>query len=376
MRLKRRTTSFDHDVFDTMAPGVHRIMQQGLSLEQAMELAVPALQEVLDEAAPRIARDLTRRAPRLLRQHRRVNRGFERHLRKHWGKALDRFCAIVVCAEEVGHKLHGAHREAVAEEFDPVFEALIGLYARACRIAREVHHLLCGGFSFGALARSRTLHELAVITIVIADCGREENHADLANRFLQHATIARYTDAKQYQENCEALGREPLSDEDMASLEQWHDLLVEQYGRTYREQYGWATGVNGRSSAPRFRDLEELADLSHLRWHYRQQSHEVHADATGWETNVLEHDGTTYLTTDRVDFGLAEPAHLALVSLHQCAASLFAGAQGNIRTEDVLALKTLAHLVNDAGDVLVGIEEALLRTDERRRQRRFRRRGA
>ncbi len=188
--------------------------------------------------------------------------------------------------------------------------------------------------------------------------------------------VARYTDAKQYQENCEALGREPLSSEDMARLEQWHDLLVEQYGKTYRAQYGWATGVNGRSSAPTFRDLEELADLSHLRWHYRQQSHEVHADATGWETNVLEHDGTTYLTTDRVDFGLAEPAHLALVSLHQCAASLFAGTQGDVRTEDVLALKTLAHLVNDAGDVLVGVEEAVLRTDERRRQRRFRRRGA
>ncbi len=139
-----------------------------------MELAVPALQEALDEVVPRIARDLARRAPRMLRQHRRVNRGFERHLRKHWGKALDRFYAIVVCAEEVGHKLHGAHRKAVAEEFDPVFEALIGLYARACRIAREVHQLLSGGFSFGALARSRTLHELAVITIVIADYGREE----------------------------------------------------------------------------------------------------------------------------------------------------------------------------------------------------------
>jgi hypothetical protein len=375
MRLKRRTTNFDDDIFETMAPGVRRIMQQGLSLEQAMELAVPALHGVLDEFAPRIARDLIRREPRMLRQHRRINRGFERQLRKHWGKALDRFYAIVVCAEEVGHELHRAHRKAVAEEYDPVFEALIGLYARAGRIAREVHHLLSGGFSFGALARSRTLHELAVITIVIADYGREENHADLADRFLQHATIARYTDAKQYQENCEALGREPLSAEDIAFMEQQHDLLIERYGRAYREPYGWATGVDGRSSAPTFRDLERLVDLSHLRWHYRQQSHEVHADATGWEANVLEHNGTTYLTTDRVDFGLAEPAHLALVSLHQCAASLFGGTQGDVRTEDVLALKAMAHLVNDAGDVLVGAEEAMLRTDKRRKRRRSRRRS-
>jgi len=339
MRLQRRTTGFDDDVFDTMAPGVHRAMQQGLSLEKAMELAVPALHEALDGVAPRIAQDLVRRAPRMLRRHRRLNRGFERHFRKHWGKALDRFYAIVVCAEEVGHELHRGHREAAAEEDDPVFEALIGLYARACRIAREVHHLLSGGFPFGALARSRTLHELAVITIVIADYGREEEHADLADRFIQHAMIAHYTDAKQYQENCEALGREPLSAEDMARMEQEHDLLVERYGKTYKERYGWATGVDGRLSAPTFRDLEGLVDMSHLRWHYRQQSHEVHADATGWESNVLESGGRAYLTTDRVNFGLAEPAHLALVSLHQCAASLLAGIQGDFKTKDLLALK-------------------------------------
>jgi hypothetical protein len=191
MRLRRRTTGFDKDVFDTMAPGVQRLMQEGLSLEQAMELAVPALYEALDNIAPRIAQDLLRRAPRMLRQHGRLIRGFERRLRKHWGKALDRFYASVVCAEEVGHELHRVHREVAAEEDDdPVFEALIGLYARACRIARGVHHLLSGGFPFGALARSRTLHELAVITIVLADYGREEEHADLAERFLRHAMVA------------------------------------------------------------------------------------------------------------------------------------------------------------------------------------------
>ena len=100
-------------------------------------------------------------------------------------------------AEEIGHEIYGIHlKEADDEEFDPVFEALIGLYARACRVAREVHHLLSGGFPFGALARSRTLHELAVITIGIADYGRDEAHADLADRFLQHAWIARYSDAE------------------------------------------------------------------------------------------------------------------------------------------------------------------------------------
>lgn len=366
MRLRRRTTGLDDDIFNTMAPGVHRIMQEGVSLEHAMELAAPALHEALDEVAPRVARDLVRRAPRMLRQHGRLNRRFERRLRKHWGHALDRFYAIVVCAEEVGHELHRAHREGTAAEFDAVFEALIGLYARACRVAREVHHLLSGGFPLGALARSRTLHELAVITIVIADYGREKEHADLADRFLRHAWIARYRDALVYQESHETLGHEPLGDEDMARMQQQHDLLIAQYGAAYGKQYGWAVGLNGQSSPPDFKELERLADLSYVRWHYKQQSHEVHADASGWESNVLEHNGQAYLTTDRVHFGLAEPAHLALISLHQCAASTFGGAEGDIRTQDVLALKALAHLVNEAGDLLGRTEEAVLRADERR----------
>jgi hypothetical protein len=112
--------------------------------------------------------------------------------------------------------------------------------------------------------------------------------------------------------------------------QQQHDLLIEQYGSAYGKPYGWAIGLDGEPGAPSFRRLERLADLSHVRWHYTQQSHEMHADASGWESNVLEHNGQTYLTTDRVHFGLAEPAHLALISLHQCAASLFGGADGDI----------------------------------------------
>src|SRR5512132_3568195 len=367
MRLRRPATVRDDDIFDTMAPGVHQIMQRGVSLEQALELAVPALHEALDNQTPRVVRQLLRRAPRILRHHKRANRRFDRRLRKQWGQALDRFYAILVFAEEIGRELYGIHlKDADDDEFDVVFEALIGLYARACRVAREVHHLLSGGFPFGALARSRTLHELAVVTIVIADYGREEEHADLANRFLQDAWIARYRDAKVYQGSREALDQEPLSDEDMARMQEQHDRLIKQYGPAYGKEYGWAMGLDGERGAPDFKRLERLADLSHARWHYKQQSHEVHADASCWESNVLEHNGQTYLTTDRVHFGLAEPAHLALISLHQCAASLFGGAQGDIRTQDVLALKALAYLVNEAGDILARNEEAVLRADDRR----------
>jgi hypothetical protein len=112
MWLRRRATARNGDIFDTMAPSVHRLMQRGVSLEQALELAVPALQEALDKQTPRVVRRLVRRAPRILRHHKRANRRFERRLRKQWGQALDRFYAIVVFAEEIGRELYGLHLKA------------------------------------------------------------------------------------------------------------------------------------------------------------------------------------------------------------------------------------------------------------------------
>lgn len=75
------------------------------------------------------------------------------------------------------------------EKQDYLFEALTGLHARACRVAVEIHHLLAGGFPMGALARCRTLHEIAVTMMILADFGCMDEHPDLAERFLLHEDI-------------------------------------------------------------------------------------------------------------------------------------------------------------------------------------------
>jgi hypothetical protein len=154
----------------------------------------------------------------MLRWHRRQQRAFERRLRKHWGKALDLYFAVAVCAEEAGATFNDRHRPAAEEHQDLVFEAMTGLHARACRTALEVHRLLAGGFPMGALSRCRTLHELAVTMIILAEHGRQSDHVDLAERFLLHSVVMSYQDALVYQENCGALGYEPFTPEDMAEM--------------------------------------------------------------------------------------------------------------------------------------------------------------
>ena len=77
----------------------------------------------------------------------------------------------------------------------------------------------------GALARSRTMHELAVNALVIADWSKRVGHTDLPQRFLDHEVIANYRDALVYQTNCDRLGFEPqlfqVSDEQLAREALW-----------------------------------------------------------------------------------------------------------------------------------------------------------
>jgi hypothetical protein len=362
MRLRRRAKDFDEGVFDSMATAMQAGIEHGLSPEQATQVASQALQTALDESAPRVVQTLVRWSPRMLRWYRRQQRGFDRRLRKHWGKALDLYRMIVVCAEDAGREFDEVRRAAAVEQQDLIFEALTGLHARACRVALEVGHLLSGGFPLGALARNRTLHELAVTAMILADYGRRDEHPDLAERFILHEVVMSYADAVIFQANCEALGAEPLSDEDIAAMKKNHDTLIERYGPTYARQYGWAVGLDGPN--PTFRDLERFASVSHMRGHYRWASHEVHADAKGWAANRRERGDVRYMMTGPMNFDLAEPAQMALISLYQSTVSLLLSVE-DVSPRDLLALMAMERLVDDAVEVFGQGEDSVSRAEER-----------
>jgi len=275
---------------------MQRILDAGGSPELAEQALSDALQSSLTSTAPRVVDNLIRTAPTMLRERRCNHRRFRRRLRAHWGKALDLYLMLVVCSEEVGTEFDKEHRPPDGKRFDPVHDALLGLHARACRTALEVYHLLSDGLPMGALARSRALHEIAVTAMVIADYGRRPEHVDLADRFVDHQVVVTYKDALVYREHCETLGYERFSDTEMALMKAEVDRAVARYGTAYKEQYGWAAGLAG-SHAPKFRDLERLAQVSHLRGHYSWASHEVHSDAKGWALNIREWGDKLYRET-------------------------------------------------------------------------------
>lgn len=179
-----------------------RGMAQGLTEPEIFDLIERRMGEgiadVIDIATVGIRTALRRDAPAMLREHARLRRGFERRIEWVWGEALDLLYQLIVVCEEAGADINEVRRPSAAESNDHRFEALISVHARACATASEIHALLRTGHARGAYARWRTLHELAVVAMLLGKGDR-----DLSRRFLIHAAVEEYRDLQRDEEHRE-----------------------------------------------------------------------------------------------------------------------------------------------------------------------------
>ncbi|HEX7161592.1 MAG TPA: DUF5677 domain-containing protein [Trebonia sp.] len=131
--------------------------------------------------------------------------------------------------------------------------------------------------------------------------GHAGGHADLADRYLDHAHIDQYRQVQHHQRSGRALGWPALPAGTMKKLKKEHDRLIGRYGRDYREDYGWAAGLIQPPLT--FAGLEAKADMNYLRYLYVTGSHLIHASAHGMTL------------TGPKETGLAQPAQASLNAL-------------------------------------------------------------
>jgi len=322
-----------------------------------MRIAADHTDVIHEETSANLAMRLVKGRRRAVRTFLRYASRYRRNLRKIWGEALDQFLAIAIAAEEAGSMFNEEHLETVAADNDILFETLAGLHARACRTAFEVHYLLSGGFPMGALARCRTLHELTVTMSLLQKFGRKPQHLDLAERFRLHDVVVNYRDALAYQETCEKTGYDPYSDEEMAEMRADRDALIDRFGQEFKSDNGWATIITGKTR-PTFLDMEELAGFAHLRGFYKWGSHEVHAGSKGWRLNTSKHGEDLLVHSGYMNTGLADPGHLALISLLNCCI-YFLFCLDAPEPQEIAIVVALQHLIDAAGDEFLRAHEML-----------------
>lgn len=193
-------------------------------------------------------------------------------------------------------------RSTATEENFFLIDAVTRLHGQSCLIGKEILTLLRSGYADGANARWRSLHEVVVVACFIWKHGNE-----IARRYLEHDIIESYRALNEYQKNAKRLGLIPFSSDEIREISEKRKHLIEKYGNSYKNVYGWASSALDMAK-PTLADLERSVRLNHLRPYYRMASHHVHPNPK----SILFKLGLSHLSGETIlagpsNAGLADP---------------------------------------------------------------------
>jgi hypothetical protein len=310
------------------------ISEFSVSLKEEIPKIVAEISDVL-------LTQLRRNARAEVKASRKDRKRFESRLQKQWKKPFELLELFVLIALEAGADFNEQYHPVAAKEDDLVFEVLIRLHARACRITSEVIALMKAGFADGAHARWRTLHEVAVVAMFIAEHGNE-----VAEKYLLHEIVESYKAAIQHQQYCKAIGAEPLTDQELEEIKTAYQDVLNRFGSNFSGSYGWAAAALGKNK-PTFSDIEQGINLEKMRPYYKMASHSVHANPKGIAFTLgLLPEERSIILAGASDTGFADPANGTVVSLLQITTTLLT-TKPNI---DALTLcSVLMKLENEVG---------------------------
>ena len=283
---------------------------------------------------------------------------FAARLRQTWADAVDAYDFCTIVAHKIGQAFHIKHQAGAVARNDATFEALTRLHSQAMVVASEVRALLLAGYAQGALARSRSMHELAVIATFIVEHGQETSE-----RFIAHKDFEEYRLLKTYHDYAVQSGLPGLDEAALAAAKTRRDQLRQTYDKRVLEDYGWAGGAicpTSKKQAITFRHLEQAADLEDGRPYYRLASGAIHIGSLGNSAHILSVDGIkTYSVAPSIR-GLHQPAGATLVALLHCTFIYLSLAWDEYHDPGPLAeVHVLTTLVQEATGLLLSTEREL-----------------
>ena len=315
----------------TVTPSGHRWIEAKAGVDAEFEPAQWV--EMCSRAGEELAADVIADPRGALIEESGELAGFEARLEAIWGRGLDLADLVISEVYGAGRWVNDLLGPSAPARQDHKFEALIRLHGKALLTAREVFTLLRRGYSSGAFARWRTLHEVRVVLLLLAD-GDEE----LSRRYLAHEHVDAFKGQEEYERAWETMGHE-RPDWSADERKQHRAELVEEFGDDFLGDYGWAAPLFDNKAPRGFRPLEGLVELDPWRHYYRLASQGVHANAGGITGNIQDLAETDIIWAGPSDAGLADPAQCSLIALADATDGLLAYAVGELaESEEVDAI--------------------------------------
>jgi hypothetical protein len=234
---------------------------------------------------------------------------FRRNIQNRWGRGFDALRMLVDLCRDVGSEFQERSLHSHSKNSQHLDKALGCLHVRAVQLSTEILTLMENGFADGAMARWRTLHEVAVVASVISD-GRET----LAERYLAHEAIEAKRAMEEYKKCHEMLGYPPLPKNTDSKIEKQYQAAIARFGTSFREPLGWAAQHVGNSN-PKFSQLEEASGKAMMRSHYKMASYNVHASPKGISHRLGALAGSFAMIGGASNVGFVDPGQNMAISL-------------------------------------------------------------
>jgi len=309
------------------------------------------LVEMGDTAGDELLGTLRNRWPEQEQTEEQDRRAFVRRLHERWGSPISLLRMMLTISREFG-EMTSRDIARLGQEVALRHRVLTRLHARSCQVFDEVVCLLANGFADGAMARWRTLHEIAVVAMFI----RKESEAT-ARRFLDHQSVETFNAAKSYRRFSCQLGYAPMTDEDFEASKLARDETVAKYEHEpeFDSDYGWAAQALG-VKRPHLFHIEKSVGLSHFRPYYKLACHNVHASSKGSIERLGMPGGSDMLLAGPSNAGLSDPGQNSAISLYRSSLAL-----GLLvpTLDSFVGLRVLAGLVGDACQAFHAADEQL-----------------
>lgn len=337
------------------APLWHEICARAEETLRSTEFAEGAPRSDVESvllAVSRIAADEWRgHADRVLGSAEEGRGSFTRALRAKWGPALDLLLLFIEGAEQFGD---GFVTSQSRDNRTPLTETLLTLHAAACVCAHEIRWLLSGGYPAGAESRSRTLHEIGVTALVLAD--HAEDDAGLLQRYIDHRVVADWRYWSYIAEHYSVIGVKEPEAGMISRLDARVAELVAQHSKAFVTDYGWAVPLVGKGTLT---ELEVLAGRDDRRPLYKVASSDaVHANSNLLRRHYVQRaDGPERLSNATIQ-GLARPAAVASHWLWDSTSGLVGAAQRSESYTPVIGLMALRLLRDDLTQALGDVDDS------------------
>jgi Family of unknown function (DUF5677) len=236
---------------------------------------------------------------------------FQNRLRERWGTPLGQLKMLLTMAREWCEHTHRRENSRRRRRKKQLPQLLIRLLVRACQVTDEIICFLENGFADGAMARWRTLHEIAVVAAVISQHGEE-----IAEAYIAHQAVESKRAMDKYQISCQQLGYKPLSAREQKRITKAYDAAIAKYGKSFKSDYGWAAS-HLKNARPTFSDLETAAGRAEMRSYCQMATDNVHAGIKSMYVRLGLAGEYSSLLAGRSNAGLCDPGQNAAHTLTQ-----------------------------------------------------------